>query len=105
MYYDRIHDKYSKVNLSFCWFEYKQENPDGYGQSQFCELYNWFVEKNFGKRDTKMAVEHMPGEKMHIDWVGDQPELLIGPKTGEIQKDIFIRYNTWSLQSYLCRDI
>lgn len=33
-----------------------------------------------------MAVEHIPGEKMYIDWVGDQPELLTDPQTGEIQK-------------------
>ena len=31
-----------------------------------------------------MAVERIPGEKMYIDWVGDQPELLTNPETGEI---------------------
>ena len=50
--------------------EYKQEHPDGYEQSQFYELYNRYVEKNFGKRNLKMAVERVPGEKMYIDWVG-----------------------------------
>lgn len=85
-YYDRIHAKYSKVNVAYCWLEYKQENPDGYEQSQFYELYNRFVENNYGKRDAKMAVERIPGEKMYIDWVGDQPELLTDPETGEIKK-------------------
>lgn len=85
-YYDRIHTKGSKVNVAYCWLEYKQDNPDGYEQSQFYELYNRFVEKNFGKREAKMAVERIPGEKMYIDWVGDQPELLVNPETGEIQK-------------------
>ena len=85
-YYDRIHAKGSKVNVAFCWLEYKEDNPMGYEQSQFYELYNRFVEKNYGKRDTKMAVERVPGEKMYIDWVGDQPELLTDPQTGEIQK-------------------
>lgn len=85
-YYDRIHTRGSKVNLAFCWLEYKEDNPMGYEQSQFYELYNRFVEKNYGKRDTKMAVERVPGEKMFIDWVGDQPELLTDPQTGEIQK-------------------
>ena len=33
-----------------------------------------------------MAVERVPGEKMYIDWVGDQPELLVTPDTGELQK-------------------
>jgi hypothetical protein len=44
-YYDRIHAKGSKVNISYCWIEYKQEHPDGYEQSQFYEYYNRFVEK------------------------------------------------------------
>ena len=33
-----------------------------------------------------MAVNRVPGEKMYIDWVGDQPELMTDPETGEIQK-------------------
>ena len=32
-YYDRINGKGSKVNLSYCWIEYKRDNPDGYEQS------------------------------------------------------------------------
>lgn len=39
-YYDRIHAKDSKVNASFCWFEYKKAHPDGYSSSQFYERYN-----------------------------------------------------------------
>ena len=85
-YYDRIHSKDSKVNISFCWIEYKQEHPDGYEQTQFYELYNRFVEKTYGSPDIKMPVERVPGEKMYIDWVGDQPELLTDPETGEIKK-------------------
>ena len=86
LYYDRIHAKGSRVNVAYCWLEYKQEHPDGYEQSQFYELYNSFVGKTFGKADVKMAVERVPGEKMYIDWVGDQPELLTDPETGELHK-------------------
>ena len=45
-YYDMIHKKDSRVNISFCWIDYRKENPDGYGQSQFYEYYNRFVEEN-----------------------------------------------------------
>ena len=86
-YYDRIHAKGSKVNLSYCWIEYKQNHPDGYEQSQFYDYYNRFVKENYGGSDVKMPVERIPGEKMYIDWVGDQPALLTDPETGEIQKD------------------
>ena len=85
-YFDRIHSKGSKVNISYCWLQYKEENPDGYEQSQFYELYNRYVEKNYGKRNVKMAVERVPGEKMYIDWVGDQPFLITNPETGEMIK-------------------
>ena len=43
-YYDRIHSKGSKVNIAYCWIEYKTEHSDGYEQSQFYEYYNKFVE-------------------------------------------------------------
>ena len=33
-----------------------------------------------------MAVERVPGERVYIDWVGDQPELLVDPQTGELRK-------------------
>jgi len=59
-YYDRIHEKGRKVNISFCWIEYKQEHPNGYESSQFYEYYKRFVEKTFGKRDATMAVERIP---------------------------------------------
>jgi len=99
-YYDRIHVKGSKVNLSFCWIEYKQEHPDGYEQTQFYEHYKRFVEETYGSTDVKMPVERVPGEKMYIDWVGDQPELLTDPETGEIRK-VHIFATTLGLSSLI----
>ena len=29
-YYDRIHAPGSRMNISFCWLDYKEKNPDGY---------------------------------------------------------------------------
>ena len=99
-YYDRIHAKDSKVNISFCWIEYKQEHPDGYEQTQFYELYNRFVAKNYGPRDVKMAVERIPGEKMYIDWVGDKPELIVDTETGEI-KEVHLFATTLGVSSLI----
>lgn len=99
-YFERINAPGSKVNISYCWLEYKQDNPDGYEQSQFYERYKRFVTKHFGKPGTKMAVERIPGEKMYIDWVGDQPELLVNPETGEAYKaHIFV--TTLGVSSYI----
>lgn len=86
-WYDRIHAKGSNVNIAYCWIEYRKQHPNGYGQSQFYELYNRFVEKNYAfDKQTSMPVERIPGEKMYIDWVGDQPYLLTDLETGELTK-------------------
>ena len=33
-----------------------------------------------------MPVERIPGERVYIDWVGDKPELVVDPETGELFK-------------------
>ena len=83
-YYDRLHAQNSRVNISFCWLDYKEKNPDGYEKSQFYEYYQRFVQENYGGTKISMAVNRKPGEKMYIDWVGDQPGLLTDVTTGEI---------------------
>ncbi len=85
-YYDRLMSRGSKVNMYFLWIEYKEEHPNGYQQTQFYEYFRRFIEKNYGGRDVSMPVERIPGEKMFIDWVGDQPELVVDTHTGEIHK-------------------
>lgn len=85
-YYDRIHTPGSRMNISFCWLDYKEKNPDGYEKSQFYEYFNRFIAENYGGQKVSMAVNRIPGEKMYIDWVGDQPELLTDTETGEIKK-------------------
>ena len=100
LYYDRIHARGSKVNIAYCWIEYKQAHPDGYEQTQFYEYYNRFVETHYGKHEAAMAVGRVPGEKMYIDWVGDQPELLTDRETGELRK-VHIFATTLGLSSLL----
>lgn len=42
-YYDRMMTKGSKVNMFYCWLDYKIEHPNGYQVSQFYELFNRFI--------------------------------------------------------------
>lgn len=74
------------ADLSYVWIDYKKANPEGYQLSQFYKLYGDFLKENYGTSKAFMPVERVPGEKMYIDWVGDQPELLLAPSTGELQK-------------------
>ena len=43
-------------------------------------------DKNYGSDAVSMVVERIPGEKVYIDWIGDQPEILLNPTTGELHK-------------------
>ena len=85
-YYDLMHVHGSKANISYCWLDYKEKNPDGYEKSQFYEYFGRFVAENYGGNGVSMAVNRKPGERMYIDWVGDQPELITDIETGEIRK-------------------
>ena len=104
-YYDRIHAPGSRMNISFCWLDYKEKNPDGYEKSQFYEYFNRFIAENYGSQKVSMAVNRIPGEKMYIDWVGDQPELLTDTETGEIQKSPYLCDHAGSQQPDLCRSL
>lgn len=54
------------VTLQLLWEEYRQANPEGYGYSRFCELYQRWR----GKLDVVLRQEHKAGEKMFVDWAG-----------------------------------
>lgn len=103
-YYDRIHEKGSKVNIAYCWIEYKRNFPEGYEASQFYEYYSRFVAENYGSREVSMAVERIPGERMYIDWVGDKPAILMDPQTGEIT-EVCVFVTTIGISSYVYAEV
>ena len=75
-----------KADLSYIWLDYKKENPNGYQLSQFYKLYGDYLRDTYGLSKASMPVERIPGEKLYIDWIGDQPELLLDTSTGELLK-------------------
>jgi len=84
--YNRLKAPGSKANLFYLWLKYKEQHPSGYQYTQFCLYFKKFLEKNYGSDSVSMAVERIPGERVYIDWVGDQPEILTDTKTGECKK-------------------
>ena len=78
--------KGSKANLFYLWTAYKKEYPDGYQYTQFVEYFKRFAEKHYGLRKVSMAVERVPGQRVYIDWVGDEPEIIENPEDGTMQK-------------------
>jgi len=72
------------VTLRLLWREYRDSQPDGYGYSQFCELY-----RQWNKRLSPcMRLTHRAGEKLFVDYAG-QTIPLTDPDTGEA-KDAFV---------------
>ena len=63
------------LKLRLVWHEYREEHPDGYSYSQYCELYRqWKTRK-----DLVMLQPHKAGEKLFVDYAGqtvpvDDPE-------------------------------
>jgi transposase len=55
------------LTLQLLWEEYRETQPDGYGYSRFCELYQRWNRS----RDVVLRHHHNPGEKTFVDWAGD----------------------------------
>jgi transposase len=64
------------VTLQLLWQEYREANPDSYGYSRFCELYQRWR----GKQDVVLRQEYKAGEKLFVDWAG--PTIPIYSRTG-----------------------
>jgi transposase len=74
------------VTLSLLWVEYLEKYPEGYGYSQFCQLY-----RNWAKKiKPTMRLDHKAGEKAFVDYTG--PTIpVVDPGTGEIRDaEIFV---------------
>lgn len=79
--YNYIHGELKKkgVTLVQLWAEYREDHPDGYGQSQFCDLYRRF-EKNLS---LVMRQEHKAGHKAFSDFAG-KTLFITDARTGEL---------------------
>jgi len=86
--WQKIHLELRKkgVTIRLLWMEYLEQHPQGYGYSQFCQLYRDWC----GKIQPTMRLNHKAGEKMFVDYAG-QTVPVIEPKTGESREaEIFV---------------
>ena len=70
---------HNHLTLQLVWEEYRQSQPDGYGYSRFCELYDRWSRN----QDVVLRQEHHAGEKMFVDWAGDSIPIH-DQRTGEL---------------------
>lgn len=71
--------KRTGVNRWVLWGEYRQKHPDGFSYSQFCDIFKkWRIGLS-----ASMRIEHVPGDKLYIDFTGDRLS-VVDPVTGEV---------------------
>lgn len=80
--YERMHLELKRKHVTkmLLWQEYREQYPDGYQYSQFCERYREW-EAGLG---VTMRQQHHAGEKMFVDFSGDGIT-IVDPRTGECQ--------------------
>lgn len=86
--FDRIKDKLDYfsselnrvgVNKKLLWEEYRQQNPEGYGYSQFC----YHLSQHLIARSPSMVLEHRAAEKLFVDFAGKKLS-YVDRATGEV---------------------
>ena len=85
---------HQKLNLTLdcLWREYKEQHPDGYEYSQFCDLYRRFR----NKLDYSMRQDHRGGEKLFVDYA--EGLKLLDPSGKPIATQLFVA--VWGASNY-----
>lgn len=68
------------VTLFLLWQEYREQHPQGYQYSWFCERYRQWL----GRQDLVMRQHHRAGEKLFVDYAG-HTMAVIHQHTGELR--------------------
>jgi len=88
----KVHKKFN-LTLDLLWREYKEQHPEGYQYSQFCEHYRRFRDK----LDYSMRQDHRGGEKLFVDYTDGLK--LVDPRTGDpIATQLFVA--VWGASNY-----
>lgn len=94
--YLRTEMKRKGVTLQLLWEEYRAIHPDGYGRTQFFDLYR----KHSKTIEPVMRFEHKAGEKLFVDFSGDTPS-YVDRETGEvISVELFVAVLGASSRTY-----
>lgn len=88
--------KLKGVTKHLLWEEYRNENPLGYGYSQFC----WHIQQYQKVCRPSAVLEHKAADKLYIDFAG-KPLYYIDPQTGEcIYCQVFVACLPYSDYSF-----
>lgn len=82
------------VTRQLLWTEYREEDPNFYSYSQFCELYSRWTKL----LHPMMRVPHKAGEKLYVDFAGLTMSYT-EPSSGEVKK-AYVFVATWGASNY-----
>ena len=82
------------VTRHLLWREYKEETPNHYRYSRFCDLYREWT-KNL---TPSMRIPHKAGERLFVDYAG-LTMCYTDPSSGEVKK-AYIFVATWGASNY-----
>ena len=74
------------LTLQQLWREYREAHPEGYGYSQYCELYREWK----ARRSPVMLQEHKAGEKLFVDYAGQTVPVRDGETGAESAAQVFV---------------
>ena len=67
------------VTLQLLWEEYRNQHPEGYRYSRFCELYRGWLKR----QEVVLRQEHRAGETLFVDYAGATVPIH-NPETGQV---------------------
>jgi transposase len=74
------------VTLQLLHIEYREQHPDGYGYTKFCEVYREWL----ARRSPTMRQVHIAGDKCFVDFSGAKPS-MVDADTGEVTEvELFV---------------
>lgn len=82
------------VTRQLLWTEFREEDPNFYSYSQFCELYSRWTKQ----LHPMMRVPHKAGEKLYVDFAGLTMSYT-EPSSGEVKK-AYVFVATWGASNY-----
>src|SRR3989454_6033351 len=74
------------VTLALLHLEYRERHPDGYGYTQFCDVYRRWL----ARRALTMRQVHYAGEKLFVDYAGQHPRLLDAGTGTPVEVELFV---------------
>lgn len=98
--FGHIHTELARkgVTLKLLWQEYRQEQPEGYSYTQFCQHYRRWARRT----KVSMRQDHKAGEKLFVDYAGMTMD-VIDPASGEASRaEIFVSALGASNYTFAC---